>query len=107
MDFATMDLDMNPRKRFLEEDLTLDGALHLAKKTRQDAADAFAIESQPSTPSEAPSTPALTNEDSEMQESSRTPSPAPSTPGSINQARRYQRYLRQGYPMSWLINNLH
>jgi hypothetical protein len=104
MEFA-MDLDMNPRKRFLEEDLTLDGALHLAKKTRQDV-DAFAIESHPSTPSEAPSTPALTNEDSEMQESGRTPSPAPSTPGSINQARRYQRYLRQGYPMSWLINNL-
>ncbi|KAK0611973.1 hypothetical protein B0T14DRAFT_339132 [Immersiella caudata] len=104
MEFA-MDLDMNPRKRFLEEDLALDGALHLAKKTRQDA-DAFALESQPSTPSEAPSTPALTNEDSEMQESGRSPSPAPSTPGSLNQARRYQRYLRQGYPMSWLINNL-
>jgi hypothetical protein len=110
MDFA-MELDMNPRKRFLEEDLALDGALHIAKKTRQ-AADAFApthdFESLPSTPSEAPSTPALTNADSEMQNSQpdRTPSPTPSNAGSLNQSRRFQRYLRQGYPMSWLLQNL-
>jgi len=107
-----MDLDMNPRKRFLEQDPAFDGAvLHIAKKTRQDA-DAYAplrdFESQPSTPGDAPSTPSLTNDDVEMQQAQpdRTSSPTPSNAGSITQSRRFQRYLRQGYPMSWLLQNL-
>ncbi|KAK5655758.1 hypothetical protein OQA88_5295 [Cercophora sp. LCS_1] len=97
-----MDIDSYPRKRLLEEDAL---ELHVAKKTRQADAPvhalALGLESPPSTPgaSEAPSPAALQQEDNAMQIDR---SPSPSQPGSITQSRRYQRYLQQGYPASWL-----
>ena len=121
MDF-TMQIFNNLRKRCRDEPDLAELHMHggsghhpVAKKARQSDADASPRDSAPpaspsesSEPSESgPSTPASIDVD--MDDGFRAPEPAPqpqSRPQATiisgwNQAQR-DRYLRQGYPLSWM-----
>jgi len=114
MEFA-MDIDMNPRKRVRDEDAPLaDTESHVAKRTRQTEADAVALASattvavapldaefQPSTPGDStPTTPAAMQVDDDASSTTSSTTSRATTPDP-ERLRRYQRYLRQGYPLSW------
>ncbi|KAK0702279.1 hypothetical protein B0H67DRAFT_650326 [Lasiosphaeris hirsuta] len=129
MDFR-MDIDMNPRKRFRDDEPTLDAEEGPAtKKTRQSPetethmqSDAFAfardpmsismsdsIFDPPSPSDSAPSPPASISDDENTSSFQQPTLPQPQSTiiSALNHTRRNQHYIGQGYPLSWLYSTSH
>ncbi|KAK3356516.1 hypothetical protein B0T25DRAFT_536895 [Lasiosphaeria hispida] len=131
MDFR-MDIDLNPRKRFRDDELTLDTEEgRAAKKTRQThetvthmLSDAFAfprdtmsmslsVFDPPSPSDSAPSPPASISDEennnsfqqSALSQPQHQHQPQSTIISALNHTRRNQYYLRQGYPLSWLYSS--